>query len=130
MKNFNEMTAQELENVMSGVGVGSTSKGNGRKEEVLGLLATGVWSVKELAAKVGVSSRNISSIVCYLRDDGYEIRKMNRGSDIGLVLWSVIRKGEKVGNRVEVGKGKVVRFNFKEGKFEDEIVEVQEKVKK
>ena len=83
---------------------------------------------KELGVKVGVSSRNISSVICYLRDDGIEIRKMNRGGDIGLVLWSKIVGGKKVGNRVELDKGGVVRFNFKEGKFEDEIV--KEEVKK
>ena len=128
MKNFNEMSEKELEMVMSGIGVSNNSKGGGRKEEVLGLLKLGVWSVKELSVKVGVSSRNISSVICYLRDDGIEIRKMNRGSDIGLVLWSKIVGGKKVGNRVELDKGKVVRFNFKEGKFEDEVV--KEEVKK
>lgn len=119
---FSEMSDEMKSDLMSGVKVGSGSGKSGRKEEVLGILKEGIYSVKELSVKVGVSGRNISSIVCYLRDDGFDIKKLNRGVDVGLVLWSKIIDGEKVGNRMELGKkGKVVRFNFDEGCFEDEI---------
>ena len=87
MKNFNETNERELEMVMSGIGVSNNSKGRGRKEEVLNLLKLGVWSVKELSVKVGVSSRYISSVICYLRADGIKIRKKNRGGDVWVEIF-------------------------------------------
>ncbi len=127
MKNFNEMSDLEKENMMNGVSDSRVVGGGGRKLEVLNLLKEGVWSVKELGVKVGVSNRNVSSVICYLRDDGFSIKKINRGSDVGLVLWSKIVDGEKVGNRMELGsKGYEVRFNFDELCFEDEIEVVEE----
>ena len=117
---FSEMKKEELEVVMSGKGIVVGNKGGGRKEEVLNVLKGGIYSVKEIGGMFNISSRNVSSVICYLRDDGYEIRKMNKGKEIGLVLWSVIRNGEKVGNRVVVGKkGKVVGFDFEKGCFKN-----------
>ena len=117
---FSEMNEKELENLMSGDGIvkGGKGKGKGRKEEILGMLKEEILSNKEISERLAISNRNVSSIKCYLMDDGYRFREMGDK----LVLWGVIRGGEKIGNRVEMGKsGKLVRFNFKEGKFEDEI---------
>lgn len=125
---FSEMSKEELEVVMSGKGLSVGNKGSGRKEEVLEILKGGIYSVKELGTKVGVSNRNISSIVCYLRDDGYGIKKIGNNK---LVLWDKIVGGEKVGNRMELGKeGLLVKFSFEDGCFVDEIEEVVKEVKK
>jgi len=116
MKKFSEMSKEEMEKVMSGVNAGN--KGGGRKEEVLSKLKEGIWSVKELGNEFGISSRNVSSIICYLRDDGYVIKKVGNG---GLVLWGKIGGGEKDSNRIVLGKkGKEVRYNFEKIKFDDE----------
>lgn len=128
---FSEMGKMDLENMMKGV-VSNKKSGGGKKGELLDGLKSGVFSVKEFSVKMGISCRNVSSVLCYLRDDGFEIRKIGRVDGDGLVLWSVIRKGEKVGNRMELGvDGYVVRFNFEKLCFEDEIVEeVIDEVKK
>ena len=120
---FSEMSKEMLEGLMKG-NVISNVKGGGRKEEVLNMLKEGVYSIKELGVEIGISSRNVSSIVSYLRDDGIEFREINKGGNKGLVLWGIIRNGEKVGNRIVKGKeGFLVRFDFEKGCFEDEVVE-------
>lgn len=125
---FSEMSSGNLEDMMKGVSL-SKKSGGGKKGELLEGLKEGVYSVKEFSVKMGISCRNVSSVLCYLRDDGYEIRKIGRMEGDGLVLWSVIRKGEKVGNRMELGvDGYVVRFNFEKLCFEDEIVDEVEEV--
>lgn len=129
---FSEMMKVEgsLEEMMNSVKNGGSVKGGGRKEEVFNILKGGIYSVKELSKRVGVSGRNISSVICYLRDDGMDIRKVGMGGENKLVLWSKIVNGEKVGNRVEIGKkGKVIRYNFEKECFEDEVV-VEKEVKK
>ena len=125
---FSEMSKEELVSLVEGKNVSKSGKRNGRKEEILGVLKGGIYSIKELGVKFGISNRNVSSIICYLRDDGYEFREISKSDSKGLVLWSVIRDGEKVGNRMEVGKGgKVVRFNFNFGKFDDEVSDEERK---
>ena len=120
--NFSELNEKELEELMSGKGVSGRGKKSGRKEEIFGMLKEGVWSIKELGVELGISNRNVSSILSYLRDDGIEFREIKKGDSKGLVLWSCIRDGVKSGNRTVVGdKGKVVRYNFEFLKFEDEI---------
>jgi len=117
---FSEMSSEELEVELKGVG-SNRKGGSGRKEELLEILKGGLYSVKELGEKIGISNRNVSSIVCYLRDDGFDIRKIGGNR---LVLWSKIVGGVKVGNRMEVGEsGDVIKYNFKKLMFEDEIVE-------
>lgn len=121
-----------LEEMVKNVSSCDSIKGGGRKGELLGKLKEGIYSVKELSGMIGggISSRNVSSLVCYLRDDGYEIKKLNRGNDIGLVLWSRIVEGKKDGNRMVLGdKGKIDKFVFDKGCFESEVVEevVEEK---
>jgi len=51
---------------------GKTFK-EGRKSEVLAILQQGRITVKDLAKKVGISERNISSQMSYLRKDGVKI---------------------------------------------------------
>lgn len=51
----------------------SKSKG-GRKGELEGLLEDGgYYTIKELSKKMGISCKNVSSIICYLKDDGLNI---------------------------------------------------------
>ncbi len=52
----------------------------GRKEEVLEILKEGkLVSIKDIGDRIGISSRNVSSQLSYLRDDGYMIAKIGRG---------------------------------------------------
>lgn len=123
---LSEMSKEELVNLMEGKGLGGNvrgKKGGGRKEEVLNMLKEELLSIEEIGVKLGISRRNVSSVICYLRDDGISFKEMGNK----LVLWSVIRGGKKVGNRMELGEGKEIRFNFVERKFEDEIVKVEVK---
>jgi len=59
----------------------SKEKKTGRKEEVLKCFEGGaVLSVGELSKIVGISDRNISSQLSYLRKDGYEFIRIGSGS--------------------------------------------------
>jgi len=52
----------------------------GRKDEVAALLMTGKsFSVDELAESIGITPKNISSQLTYLRKDGYEIGTRSNG---------------------------------------------------
>lgn len=122
MSKFSEMDTSIIEGLNSGNGLNEGSargKGGGRKEEVLVILKGGAYGIEELGKIVGVSSRNISSVLCYLKDDGYIFKWMGNK----VVLWSKIKGSkERVGNRVVKGtKGEEVRFDFKLMKFADEV---------
>jgi len=131
---FSEMTAEQLEKMISSAGTSSRGRSGklGQKDKLLALLKEAMLSRTEAGAEMGISNRNISSLLTYLRDDGYIFRE----SGERVILWSVIRDGVKVKTRVQLGdKGREVRFNFKAGKFEDEIkvkveAEVETKAKK
>lgn len=45
----------------------------GRKSQVLKILQTGHVTVASIAARIGISDRNVSSQMTYLRKDGYAI---------------------------------------------------------
>lgn len=45
----------------------------GRKEEVLSILKKGPITVDALAKRIGISNRNVSSQLSYLRSDGHPI---------------------------------------------------------
>jgi len=52
----------------------------GRKEQVLGLIRErGKISIKDLATEIGISERNISSQLSYLRNDGLKFGKNSKG---------------------------------------------------
>ena len=51
----------------------------GRKDEVLEVLLSGKVSVKEISNIVGISSRNVSSQLSYLRKDGVNIATDSKG---------------------------------------------------
>ena len=49
-------------------------KGDGRKEELRKILEDGGrYSIRELGEKMGISDKNVSSILSYLRRDGLKI---------------------------------------------------------
>lgn len=49
----------------------SRKRGSGRKLELLEVLAQGPASILDVANKMGVSTKNVSSLKCYLRKDGW-----------------------------------------------------------
>ena len=69
--------AKRLE-MMKGVGKGSVG---GRKAEVLKVLKsadTGI-SIKNIGEQIGISNKNVSSLLSYLRSDKYIIGDMGNG---------------------------------------------------
>jgi predicted transcriptional regulator len=56
------------------------SKGEGgRKAEVKAILEQGRISIEDIAKKVGVTTRNVSSVLSYLRKDGICLGKDSKG---------------------------------------------------
>lgn len=56
------------------LGILKLTKGEGRKEELKKILEEGErLSILELGEKMKVSSKNVSSLLCYLRKDGVKI---------------------------------------------------------
>lgn len=51
----------------------------GRKDEVLEILQDGKISVADIAKRIGISARNVSSQLTYLRRDGYPIGTDSKG---------------------------------------------------
>ena len=58
----------------------SRSSNEGRKQQVLEILKTnGPSTIKDIAQKLGISTKNVSSQLTYLRTDGYQIFTDNNG---------------------------------------------------
>jgi len=51
----------------------------GRKQQVLDILKQGPIHVGAIAKRLGISSRNVSSQLSYLRKDGYDIATSSTG---------------------------------------------------
>lgn len=123
MLDLSKMDDKEMEDIMKKVGgSGIGCKVGGKKKEVLDLLKSGGYSIGELRDKMMISSKNVSCLLNYNRNDGWIIEKIGKvGGDV-LILWGFVKEGEKVGNRIIVGeKGYIVRWSFKDGCLEDEI---------
>lgn len=81
--NFEKMTKkeliQEIENLQGTVldlqtKIAKTKTGDGRKSQVLDLLRkSGSISILEIADKLKISAKNVSSQLTYLRTDGFQI---------------------------------------------------------
>jgi len=55
-------------------------KGEGRKEQVVNLIRTnGRISIKDIGEAIGISERNVSSQLSYLRKDGLKFGKDSKG---------------------------------------------------
>lgn len=55
------------------------TKSTGRKLQVLEVLKSGKHSIKEIAAELGITDKNVSSQLTYLRTDGYKIYTDHNG---------------------------------------------------
>lgn len=62
------------------------TKGTGRKEAVLKLLMDGATSIKEIAEEIGITNKNVSSQLTYLRADGHQIISYRLGGQSHLEL--------------------------------------------
>jgi predicted transcriptional regulator len=49
----------------------SRKRGSGRKLELLKVLAEGPAKIIDIAEQMGISTKNVSSLKCYLRKDGW-----------------------------------------------------------
>lgn len=57
----------------------SRKRGSGRKLELLEVLAEGPAKIIDIAAQMNVSTKNVSSLKCYLRKDGWGIINNEEG---------------------------------------------------
>jgi hypothetical protein len=125
---FSEMSSEKKMELMKGIvsNEGGKSSG-GRKEECLKFFREGFWTTLELSKEIGVSSKNVGCLINYLKNDGYLFNDWKRGKEKVFILVGKIVKGELIGNRIEECKGSmIVKFNIESGKFEDEVVKVEE----
>ena len=77
MTEFSKMTKEELIQALINA---KAAKTDGRKEQVLALIRSdGKISIKDLAVRIGISDRNISSQLSYLRKDGLKFGKDSKG---------------------------------------------------
>ena len=77
-------------------------KPEGRKSQVLDILKTGHVTVEAIAQRIGISARNVSSQLSYLRKDGYAIATDSLGkkflessspaTEVAPVLKTILRK--------------------------------------
>ena len=68
MKSLQEMTKAELLEYIN-----SNKSNRGRKEQVLELLKNGFDSIEAIAEELGITAKNVSSQLTYLRNDGHII---------------------------------------------------------
>lgn len=51
-----------------------------RSDQILEILKRGkLISISEIATEVGITNKNVSSVLCEIRDKGFEIVKVGRG---------------------------------------------------
>ena len=69
MKDLNEMNKEELLALVMEL---KEKKGEGRKDQVLAIIKReGKVSIGDIAEEIGISDRNVSSQLAYLRKDGH-----------------------------------------------------------
>ena len=66
---------QAIEHLFAAVEIlnAQPERGPGRKDDVLAILQAGPASILEIAEKLNINSKNVSSQLSYLRKDGYII---------------------------------------------------------
>lgn len=72
--NYDNMTKQELLEVIN-----KLNSKSGRKQEIKAILEEGRISITEIADRTGMTSRNVSTILSYLRKDGLALGKDSKG---------------------------------------------------
>lgn len=75
---YNKMNKAELQNYLSYAvkflsKPAATERGPGRRDDVLEALKSGPMSILEIAEKLNITSKNVSSQLSYLRKEGYVI---------------------------------------------------------
>lgn len=83
MKNVQDMTKAELIELVEKL---QEAKGKGRKEAVLNLLKEGYDSIDSIAEQLGITSKNVSSILTALRKNGNYILSLRVGGNSVLKL--------------------------------------------
>ena len=72
--NYENMTKAELLTVIEELNTKLLSKtGEGRKEEVLAILKREPMTIYDISEELGISNKNVSSQLCYLKKDGIQI---------------------------------------------------------
>ena len=83
MKDYTKMTKEELiikiTELEAQIEKMTKSKEVGRKGEVLEVLQTGRFTIKELSVQLNISDKNVSSQLSYLRKDGWLIGTDSKG---------------------------------------------------
>ena len=83
MKDYTKMTKEELiiktTELEAQIEKMTKSKEVGRKGEVLEILQTGRFTIKELSVQLNISDKNVSSQLSYLRKDGWLIGTDSKG---------------------------------------------------
>lgn len=83
MSDYTKMTKEELINKINELEAQiekmTKSKEVGRKGEVLEILQTGRFTIKELSVQLNISDKNVSSQLSYLRKDGWLIGTDSKG---------------------------------------------------
>lgn len=92
MKNLKKMSKEELIKTIEDqnqvildlqVRLENSSNGSKRKSQVLELLREhSTISIMDMATKLGISAKNVSSQLTYLRTDGYKIFTDNHGKKV------------------------------------------------
>jgi len=67
------LSVEEIKSLLEG------KKSGGRKEEVLSILKKGWVKIEEIGKEVGIKNKNVSSVLSYLRSDGWVIEENSLG---------------------------------------------------
>lgn len=71
---YDKMTKAELLTVIEELSTKlENRKGDGRKEEVLAILKREPMTIYDISEELGISNKNVSSQLCYLKKDGIQI---------------------------------------------------------
>ncbi|RMG70189.1 MAG: ArsR family transcriptional regulator [Chloroflexi bacterium] len=80
---YDKMTKEDL---IKELMKAKAAKTKGRKEQVLDLLKQGYDTIEAIANELGISTKNVSSQLTYLRKEGYHILSISAGGQSVLKL--------------------------------------------
>ena len=73
MKTLEELEVMEKDELVELVLKMQEKSGIKRKDEVLALIENEAMAIEDIAEQLGISAKNVSSQLSYLRKDGYKI---------------------------------------------------------
>lgn len=79
MDDLKGLSKEELMKMVGELKMKVDAKGGGRKDEILAILKEGRISIEDISKRVGITSRNVSSILSYLRKDKICLGKDSKG---------------------------------------------------